>query len=565
MSEPRTIKSAVPSKLHTAAEEVNASNPSSVSAFCAGLMEACWLGALAIVPVLFNPHGFMGFQPNKVIFLRLFASITLVAWIIRAFERKPAISCIAARLRVLLKVPVVLALAGLVLAYGIATCLSVCPWVSFSGSPEYMQGTLTFLAQLVILASVAACLRTQEQINRLVTVIAAGSLPVALYAMFQRSGIDPLHVNLDKIRVCSTTGHPIYLGGYLLMVLPLTMWRVWQLAHSLRIDADCGNRLLKRATIVFYSGVIGIQLVGFLCAQSRGPLIGLGAALAFLAVSLSIRRRDWRLLATAATVGLLSVGGLLFMGLQKGFFARLASVPALEHFARTLPIGSRADSFRYDIWNAAPRVILAPVPLPFALGGEDRFHWLRPLFGYGPETVQNVLPHFFTSPDLLANIENRFHNLVWDNWFAIGGFGLAAFLGFFLLLFFKAYCHLGSGQLTALQAFILALCLGRCRRGSPLHLGHRGLRVLRAGIVPWNCLGIDFVSPGCRPIARGGFDPGLLGEKRATADRPPGRTGWPPRGYGLCISNHSQSAPRRRLLGIAYFPGSSERASLRSG
>jgi hypothetical protein len=429
------------SKAANPAISPEAGTMSRVSEFCGYLMEACWLAALAIIPVIYNPHGLMGFQPNKVVFLRMFASITVAAWIIRVIEQPPAFSSVDGRLRSLLKNPLVLLLSALVLAYGTATAFSVYPAASFWGSPEYRQGMVTFLSQMVILGSVATCLRTLEQLERLVTVIAASSLPLAFYAMIERYGIDPLHVNMDPVRVCSLIGHPIYLGGYLLMVLPLMVWRVVRLVDSIRSDRS--RRPLKWATLLFYCLVVLAQSVAFLCAQSRGPLMGLAAGFAFMAVGLSVRRRNWQLLAISATTGFLAVGSFLLMGLQKGFFGRLASLPGLSHFARTLPVGSNADPFRFDIWGAAPGVILSPSPLPFGTGGMDHFHWLRPWIGYGPETVQNVLPHFFTYSDWTSNIEDRFHNLVWDMWFGIGGIGLVAFLGMVLMLFFRGYRYLG--------------------------------------------------------------------------------------------------------------------------
>jgi tetratricopeptide (TPR) repeat protein/O-antigen ligase len=289
--------------------------------------------------------------------------------------------------------------------------------------------------------------------------ILAASLPVALYAMIQRAGFDLLGLEIDRARVGSTLGHSTFLAGYLLMVAPLNIWRLLRLCRSLRDDS--GSRGLTVAAIVFYSALAAIVLMGFLCAQSRGPLLGLGAALAFIAMGLSVRWRQWRLLKIAALLGACALGILLLLGMPNGPLRQWSSLPALQHFARTLPSGEEADWFRANIWQQAPKLMLSRTPLPFATRGEDRFHWLRAFIGYGPETLANVLPHFFTVPVINATrIELRFHNIIWDTWFGIGGFGLAAFLAFVVLLFFHGYRCLGWLESRRSEILFWALVLG---------------------------------------------------------------------------------------------------------
>ena len=42
---------------------------------CGGLMEACWLAAVVLVPLAYNPHGIAAFQPFKMACFRLLAAI----------------------------------------------------------------------------------------------------------------------------------------------------------------------------------------------------------------------------------------------------------------------------------------------------------------------------------------------------------------------------------------------------------------------------------------------------------------------------------------------------------
>ena len=52
---------------------------------------------------------------------------------------------------------------------------------------------------------------------RLLNVAVAASLPVALYALVQRAGYDPVNYPSLGNRVFSTAGQPVYLGAYLAM------------------------------------------------------------------------------------------------------------------------------------------------------------------------------------------------------------------------------------------------------------------------------------------------------------------------------------------------------------
>ncbi len=88
--------------------------------------------------------------------------------------------------------PLVLPTLFLVLVYLISTATSVVPWVSFWGSYQRLQGTYTTLSYIVIFFLVLQGLRTKRQLNRLITVMVLVSFPIALYALIQHFGLDPL-------------------------------------------------------------------------------------------------------------------------------------------------------------------------------------------------------------------------------------------------------------------------------------------------------------------------------------------------------------------------------------
>ena len=68
---------------------------------------------------------------------------------------------------------------------------------------------------------------TRQQLERLITVILLTSLPISIYGIMQRYGVDPLvWIRGGTARVESTLGNPILIGAYLIMVVPLTVWQL---------------------------------------------------------------------------------------------------------------------------------------------------------------------------------------------------------------------------------------------------------------------------------------------------------------------------------------------------
>lgn len=114
----------------------------------------------------------------------------------------------------------------------LATLTSVFPQASFYGGYVRQQGTLSVLAYISLFFLLAFNLRRKEQLERLITVILVTSVPSVLYGLVQNLGIDPLPwLGNVQARVASTMGNAIFIAAYLIMILPLTGYRLlraWQ-------------------------------------------------------------------------------------------------------------------------------------------------------------------------------------------------------------------------------------------------------------------------------------------------------------------------------------------------
>ncbi len=117
----------------------------------------------------------------------------------------------------------------------ISTIGSVFPYASLFGGYVRQQGTLTVLAYSGLFFLLAFNLRQREQLRRLITMILLASIPAALYGAVQKLGVDPLPWMGDvERRVASTMGNAIFIAAYLIMVFPLTLYRLLSTWERLR-------------------------------------------------------------------------------------------------------------------------------------------------------------------------------------------------------------------------------------------------------------------------------------------------------------------------------------------
>ncbi len=528
-----------------------------LSIFCEKIIEAGWLAAVVAVPLFFNIYSARTFEPDKITLLRSITGIMILAWIISVVERGmsnpgDASLPLADRLRQWLKKPLVLPTLALVSVYIISTIFSISPWVSLWGSYQRLQGTYSFLSYVVIFALMAGNLQTREQVDRLVTIIIITSIPVSLYGIVQRYGLDPLPWAGDVTeRVASNMGNAIFVASYLIMVMPLTITRLIESMTAIikEESASWGHTILA-AVYIF---TLAVQILTVVFSKSRGPMLGILSAsfVMGLLIILLLRRlhtNPARLSLEEIGLGLVfvipsglagglgtGVGYLLGLVLQNlllvlnyqlesvallgaalggllGFFGLYTYMAATEKGWRwlwmtwvslaTLAIGfilvlnmrgtgfdlyldpirelspldrlskititeSGTGRVRVLIWDAAVKLMAPHKPLGIPgdeVTGEDKFNFIRPLVGYGPESMFNAFA--FVYPPELAHVENRgssadrSHNETMDSLVITGVLGFLAFYFLMISLFYYILLWLGWGpDKSARRRLIILLVL----------------------------------------------------------------------------------------------------------
>lgn len=428
-----------------------------LSAFCDKVIEAGWLVALIVVPLFFNVYSGRVFEPDKITLLRSIVLLMVTAWLIRLIEQgvsgqaegqgnetRPGFWIRAKDW--IVHTPLVLPTMLLVIVYVLSTLTSITPHVSLLGSYQRLQGTYTTFSYIVVFFLMLQNLRTREQINRLVTTAILTSIPISLYGIIQHYGLDPLPWQGDVItRVAGNMGNSIFVAAYLIMVAPLTLARIVDTFTAiLKEEQSAVADVILGACYIF---TFAIQIICIFFTASRGPWLGLFAGLFFFVLTLGVTKRQrwvaWTAISLAVVVGIF----LVVLNLPNTPLEPIKTLPYVGRLGTLLETESGTGKVRILIWQGNVKLLSPHPPLEFPDGQPDRLHFLRPLIGYGPESMWVAYNRFY--PPDLAHVEarnaspDRSHNETFDALVITGILGFLAEMLLFASVFYYGFRWLG--------------------------------------------------------------------------------------------------------------------------
>jgi O-antigen ligase/predicted negative regulator of RcsB-dependent stress response len=381
-----------------------------------------------LVPPLINPFGYTVYPYPKIALFRFATLLLLTAWLVDLVNRRESTGSLGDLLARPLALPVFL----FAFTHILSTITSVAPRMSFWGSFFRAFGIYTVLCYVIFFFLIILRLNTARQIEQLITIALLASLPVALYGVLQHSGIDPLFPGSDYSRVISTIGNPIFLGAYLIMVIPLALGR---LSVSLRTllggspsSPSCRSTLLE---VIGYASLLILQAACLLYTKSRGPWFGLLGGVLLFAILAGLRYRLRKLLLITLAVSVAFVALLLALNLPHTPLEPFSESPYLSRLvlSENLTRGTGTEWVRLLIWQGTFELIKSRPNVGFT---PDPLRPLRLFIGYGPETMEIVFHQVY--PPSLAHIEareavvDRAHNELLDLVVTTGVLGLLAFL-----------------------------------------------------------------------------------------------------------------------------------------
>ncbi len=229
---------------------------------------------------------------------------------------------------------------------------------------------------------------------------------------------------------------------------------------------------------------VAIGALGYLAFRGKaGMAVGGGLGLlAFGALWLYfvVERKGWRWLWLGwITIGLVGAGLLLAINLPGPLQTHVReNYPALKRMTDMFDWERGTGKVRTLIWEGALELIKPHDPLRFPDGTPDRFNAIRPLVGYGPESMYVAYNRFY--PPELGHYESRTaspdrsHNETLDSVVITGAMGLLAYLFLFGAFFYWGFrwlglmeerwhlrLYVGGVALFSLAFFILFAQLGR--------------------------------------------------------------------------------------------------------
>jgi len=292
-----------------------------------------------------------------------------------------------------------------------------------------------------------------KKINKIISATLLGSFFVSSLGILQWLGYDPLPWQ-ERIpifgRITSTMGQPIFLANYLLFVIPLAVYRIYDSRFTIQdlkkmTQSDflilpfsggvprsgegvvtMKQRLLnntKLIRLIFFITLLILQLTTLMFTYTRGAIIGLVFGIFFFAFFYPlVIKKNKKAFFKSILLFLLSILLIIFliMSTRGGWnysdriYWRMKNVINLEH-------GSTALRVKY--WTAALDAIKK-----------------KPFLGYGAENQQDVFMAYydktwipFEKPDL---VPDKAHNEYLD--IALSG-GLLLLFSYLLMLFCVFY------------------------------------------------------------------------------------------------------------------------------
>jgi hypothetical protein len=357
----------------------------------------------------------------------------------------------------------------------VATLTSVAPAQSVFGTFGRGVGLLTIgFAALAFFVIHAEC-RTPSAVRWIVDVALLGSVPVCLLALGQAIGWDPLPKAWDPavrtLMIRSTFGTHVFLGSYLVVLIPLTLarlecalrertdsghwpapsvaqWRraltatmwvvgavalivlglrwpgVWwalvpwgalgAVAVRLRAD-DVEGPPDTTLTVSLMVCLLAGQVLVVVLSQGRGAFIGILVGIGVTGFAFLFRHRAWKTLGAAAVASTALVVFLVLLNMPGSPIARLGKVRLLSRLGDITNVEQGSPGWvRLQLWSGIfdgwRRQMHGVSVIPGVVPG------LRSFIGYGPET-QLVVLEPLTAPfarKLSASGEGWYARYVFD-------------------------------------------------------------------------------------------------------------------------------------------------------
>ncbi len=349
-----------------------------------------------LMPLMFIPTVIFPFVFSKLIFFQVLVGMTFpaylaLAWMEPAYRPKKHI--------------LLFAIIAYFIAIGISVIFAVDPYRAWWGNQERMNGLFTVLHFLLWMIMTVGLLKTWDQWKKLLHYQIVLSAIMAIVAILQKINPNLLLFPAGD-RVGGLLDNPIYMAAYQIFnffFIALLFWR--NPNRNWRITYGC---------------ILGLDIIAFILAQSRGALVGLAAGLVAFAFYTALFTTNKKM-----RYGVFGILLAMFAGYGALYLARDNA------FVRTTPLDRFVNfegsvSTRLIAWHIAWDGF---VERPIAGWGFDNFHILFNL-KYNPISLR--YGQYETWFD-------RAHNTVLDVLSMTGLIGFLTYFGIYGAIFYSTW------------------------------------------------------------------------------------------------------------------------------
>lgn len=304
---------------------------------------------LFAIPLTFDPTAYDAFELPKITLFRILTILVTFVWLILLVKRGE-FSVPSSPLNW----PIV-AFLGISV---ISTIFSRNPGVSFRGLYNFYFWGLTAIMGYILLYIIISTVLEDKDGEDMITAVLLGSVAVIFYGFVQRQGMDILEwAASPRHRIWSTLGNPNFLGGYLIMVIPLAVSRFL-------------NKNQKEEVRVILFFLIAALFATLSFTLSRASWLAIVIASLIWAVSLGRKMLKRKLGWMSALAVVVVFFGVLFVLPYRGPTGEQAVV---ERATSTLDVNEASNRVRVAGWEVALRIVKR-----------------RPLLGTGLDTFKEA-------------------------------------------------------------------------------------------------------------------------------------------------------------------------------
>ncbi len=358
------------------------------------------------VPLLVVPDATGPYDDSKAWALPILVAAMALAWLGRVRERSESPFFAGDRAgRIFGWIAV-----GYLAWWAITTAASIAPGQSLLGNFGRGMGFLSVASGIALFFLVRSECRTPEAARALIDAALLGSVPVCLLALGQALGWDPLPKAWDPavagLKVRSTLGQHIFLGSYLVVLVPLAVFRFaaalgggearrhvetvrpvspltlligalwvagavglvglgarwpvacwlvgpWGAAGAVALAARPASQGLPgRLRLALPGALVALQVLVVVLSRARGPFLAMLLGLAVANFVLLGRRRAWKAVTVSAAAAAALVLVLVLVNLPHSPLAPLATRTVFGRLTQLSNVKPGSPVwFRLRVWN----------------------------------------------------------------------------------------------------------------------------------------------------------------------------------------------------------------------